>query len=315
MDELALEEGLLGEMRDALLRAQVPTPLTPTQRQRGLEQVIALRSDRPRESAPPPQGGSSRRSPRGRLLWALALAAGLAGGATGVGLTVLRTQPAPLLEREPRAAGVNPGLVPSPSGWLEGESNSLGIQGAFFVVESAGSEIRLPRPPTTRIGDSWAWENPGQGTLCLEGTATQVRNGDYATYWGVSAGFQLCARHDQSDLGTPLGDCPRRALGNLAGFSFTLSGSQIPEHLWVVFMEEMKEKAAYVPLEGPAAGSYKAWFRDARVHYLPNQPAAHPSRIRQILIQVPTQVQGPVPFNFCISNIQPLLASPPGKAE
>ncbi len=205
------------------------------------------------------------------------------------------------------AVGEGIPMMPSTDGWIEDQDNPLGMQGAWYSFASEGSTI------TPKEGDQFV--NDGI-KLHTEGTAAQVMNEDYSTYYGAAIGFDVCAPDDEErtsqgldrDFKYTLGNCPYNE--NLAsvfqGISFNVDGTWESSELRVTFREQNRDESAYV--EVLSAGPVTALASDAQVFYSPSKPGTDVSKIESIHFHIPTNTTSATPFKFDISNVK-IIAS------
>jgi hypothetical protein len=201
-------------------------------------------------------------------------------------------------------------LVPTAdSGWVDSDTNSLGVQGGWYTIGSEGTADLAPAAgaPLTNAGD---------GTLCVSGVAPQVVDGDTATYFGAGIGFDLCVSGaDETPAQTQytLGDCPYNPdlASQLLGIAFSLSGSDVPSELRVVFKEAGRDESAYV-LATP--GENVALVGDASVAHDPDAPPVNRTAIEAIYFLVPGTEDAPTTFDFCVSDVALLVPATTGMA-
>jgi hypothetical protein len=200
-------------------------------------------------------------------------------------------------------------VVAADSGWVDSDTNSLGVQGGWYAIGSEGTADLAPAAgaPLTNAGD---------GTLCVSGVAPQVVDGDTVTYFGAGIGFDLCASgadETPAQVQYAVGDCPYNPdlASQLLGISFSLSGSDVPSELRVVFKEAGRDESAYV-LAGP--GENVALVANAGVAHDPDAPPVNRAAITAIYFLVPAAEDAPTPFDFCISDVALLLPATTGAA-
>jgi len=193
------------------------------------------------------------------------------------------------------------GLELTPSdGWLSGDDNQLGIQGAVFAFADAVSGVGLI-------------EDFEGNRLCLRGTAARVdllctpvtpATDCYGQYFGAAIGLNLNqARNDDATGGDPM---PFDASA-LLGFSFEVSGSAVPATLR--FVVDSADAQFCNPAAKPVRlGSNTFLLRDlARECWAPGAgPTAESvsSRLLRLAWQVVTNPNSAVPFDFCVTNLR-----------
>jgi hypothetical protein len=164
----------------------------------------------------------------------------------------------------------------STNGNVKGEDNDWGLRGSWFTVDDGHTEDLVPQ---------MGYPN-SQGVMCMSGTAAQVIDMDYGEYWGSRSVFQPNTYSNDPEPGNTVD-----TLGNLAtadeiiGFSFTISGDVIPPTL-----------------------RFEVLFTDPTD---PKDAEADPvnrDNIETLQWRVPTNVNSPTPFDFCISGLAPIVA-------
>lgn len=184
-------------------------------------------------------------------------------------------------------------IHPGNDAWLSSEENALGLQGSFYTFASSDSSIEL---------------STDAGKLCLRGQTAQVLDGDYGTYWGAGAGFDLCATGaDDAPPETKytLGSCPfGTRLDEITGVGMTLSG-ELQSEVRITFKEADDSDGPYV--SASETGPVVALFKEAKLAYDPDAPLLNPSNLESIHFKITTKASGPTPFDFCIEDLQILL--------
>lgn len=198
-------------------------------------------------------------------------------------------------------------LAPSPSGWLERDSNPWGAQGAFYVHASLGSTVLEPAPPPGHEGQGWMWRNGGDGRLCLKGSSAGVQDGDFKGRWGVVAGMELChASHTDQDPSRlfSIEQCPWGELDALRGIRFDLEGPKIPSEMRVVFAELGSTENAFVAVYDADPGRQEILLDRARLSYRQPPRPVRREQVRGVEWLVPSRLSEPAHFDFCLKNIE-----------
>ncbi len=112
------------------------------------------------------------------------------------------------------APGTGFELVPV-GGWVAGNTNEAGIQGAFYTISDADE---MPPGVTTITMQDFA---AAGDAICVSGAASQVVGGAFGQYWGGGVALNLA---DPGQM-QPLQGWNR---GNVVGFRYTLTGPTIP---------------------------------------------------------------------------------------
>ena len=154
----------------------------------------------------------------------------------------------------------------------------------------------------------------GRG-MCTSGIAAQVINDAsgapaYSSIWGDIIGFDLNNPGSLSDGITLKSQYDAFAHG-ITGFAFDIDAIPQGGHLRVGFQTLGTENnfaywqgatADLSPLFSP--GHYEIhWPEVGGPFYLPNAPAFAPNLLESVVFHVVSNTGGPVPFNFCISNM------------
>lgn len=192
------------------------------------------------------------------------------------------------------------------AGWVDGASNSLGIQGAVFDVGDPVSKVNLSLDVTQG------------GKACIKGIAAKVdtlctlpqgATGCFAVYFGAYLGENLNQAGDPQklDVGSPM---PFDASG-LKGFSFDVEGPTVPFKGSFRFNAQdatgtnYQSPAATAIVKGSNTMLFSQLFKDAEHSNGPSADGAK-AALTRISWQVVSNQAGAVPFDFCISNVRAL---------
>lgn len=272
--------------------------------------------------APPvAQGGTGGASPNLGQGGTGPLAQGGTGGAPSGG-----TGGAP-------AAGTGLDLVPDPNGFVFANTNALGIQGAFYTAADTGGSTILPATFTGTITN---------GDVCVNGTAAAIPPnpaedpavaGDeflYSQTWGTILGLNLLQPNDAATGAPSMVAQPfNRAVagqGTLAGFTFTLTGTQIPPAASIRFKTTFPSAAgsttastqefclalsAAQPAPNAAGGTtYTATINSQTAEcWNPGGVAFSNAQLLSLQLQIVTSTTAATPFNFCLTDLK-AIATP-----
>jgi hypothetical protein len=193
-------------------------------------------------------------------------------------------------------------------GWVDGASNTLGIQGAFFTYAD-------PTTLTSVMSDTMS-----SSKICISGTAAKVimpctivppATDCYGTYWGAAIGFNLNQPNDPTTMmgGTPV---PFNASA-IKGFAFDVGPgadgtATIPLPSQFRFnIEDATTQYCSPAAKGVKMGSNSYSFTDVEAQCYAPMPGPTATTIQtgvvKISWQVVTNTQSTVPFDFCISNV------------
>jgi hypothetical protein len=189
-------------------------------------------------------------------------------------------------------------LRPNKDGWVALASNGAHVQGAVYTFASMGSTI-VPLTTTTT-----PFTTGEGGKLCVKGESAKVLNMEYSKYYGAGLAFDLCQADPMVQMKYPIGQCP---LGKgVVGINFKLSGATVPVELRVQFHEVSRDESTYVLAK---AGQNEARFADGKVIYNATAPAVNVDKIDAIQFAIPTNEVNPTPFDFCVEDIQFVMAA------
>jgi hypothetical protein len=198
-------------------------------------------------------------------------------------------------------------------------STAANINGAVLLINSANNAATTARGADTT-------------KLCVNGSVGIVPGTppDYTNNWGMQFGFNLNdvppaggggpvadAGADAGDAGAapPAGEAVTSPWtpGNVTGFSFTIEGTDIPAliRVNVAPFDAPADPPFCLELRALTTGTTRA-FRFTEVtsacyNGAGGVPAAPP--LRNVGWQVPADTTAPHTYDFCISNIQPVLGN------
>jgi hypothetical protein len=217
------------------------------------------------------------------------------------------------------------------TGLVVDRAGTTGIDGIAQVIKSP-----LGTTVTSTIKD---------GALCMQGTTVVVPNMDYTNYWGAEIDLDLklvdsngngSAPTPVADAGADAGDAgssgppPARtptgwnaSASNVVGFSFKITGPTVPTAFRFKGLPYGADPAAVTYCNQVAATdgatlninfsqiTFECWNpAGAAVLSMPYPPDNPDGKLlRTISWQVPADVNIPFPFDFCVSEIKPLLAN------
>jgi len=188
-------------------------------------------------------------------------------------------------------------------GWVDGMSNSLGIQGAFFTYAD-------PTTTMTLMSDTMT-----SAKICMKGTAAKVvmpctvvapATDCYGTYWGAAIGFNLNQPNDPVTMmgGTPV---PFNASA-IKGFAFDVDGMTVPLPKDFRFnIEDATTQYCTTTPKGVKPGTNTYLFSDLVSKCYATMPGPTAETIQMGVVkiswQIVTNTSATVPFDFCISNV------------
>jgi len=274
-------------------------------------------------------GSGPRPAPTGAAGAGAGAAPGVGGGApTGAGGT---TDPgagatagtAPTGGTDPGAAGGagggTPGvpsegipLVPDDGGWVDGASNTLGIQGAMFsyadettLATMEGTCEKCESPMTILPGPPVA--------VCIKGTAAKVdlmcdpvppATDCYGTFWGAAIGLNL---NQPIDPTTGMGSDPMpfdAAAAGIKGFTFEISGDNPPTSLRFKVEDSSGEYCTTSATPVKVGANTFTFDQLVTQCWTTGGTPSTGNGLLKIAWQVVTNSSSAVPFDFCVSNVR-----------
>jgi hypothetical protein len=202
---------------------------------------------------------------------------------------------------DPALSGAAPALGSGTSllvkeDWVDGATNGVGVQGAFFVYVDHSNVTTISATP----GES-------ETGYCVAGTAAQVVNMDFGNYFGAVAAVNLS---QQPGVATP-GGYDADAHG-VVGFGFDIKGDTGGALRFVV-------KALGVH-DGYCINNVPECATDCSVEFdlnemtqncwTPGGPLPPTTSLAALEWQITTNENEPVPFDFCIENLHAVLGAP-----
>jgi hypothetical protein len=184
-------------------------------------------------------------------------------------------------------------------GRVTAQSNGIGVSGEFYVASDGDTG-----------GPSIVTSNLTGSEVCIQGVAgpVSVDSGglaDYAGDWGVVVGLNLAQQ------GTVRGPwSTSTSLGNVVGFSFVITGTEIPDTLRFT-MSSPDGSAQYCAAANAQSGVAKAitlgelatecWSIGTGV----SAPLAGP--FGNVEWGIPTVTDAAIPFDFCVTELQGIV--------
>lgn len=199
-------------------------------------------------------------------------------------------------------------LTPT-DGWVDGMSNTIGVQGAMFSYSDDTSGMGL----TPDFTGSNACIKGAAAKVDLKCTPMAPATDCYGQFWGAAIGLNLNQPTVMTD-GMAMGGDPMPYDGSaLKGFAFEVSGSMVPAPKDIRFkVEGPSGEFCNVSTTKPIkAGANTFMFDDLiTACWKPVMGAATGTTVKGSLIKIAWQVvtnsASTVPFDFCISNVRAL---------
>jgi hypothetical protein len=191
------------------------------------------------------------------------------------------------------SCGTGEGLALTPvrgsagaTGWIGGETNCVGIQGAVQTLnDTSGSTITLDLAELDA------------GHICVSGHAEQVLGGDFANDWGASIDVQL------NNPGTGYAYPYDASTYGVDGFAFTLSGTDVPAEVRSELIVDSAQTQYCKRI--CASGSQSILVTQAHEECWTGDTGLTPSATSLYYLRflLPASADGDVTFDFCIDSL------------
>jgi hypothetical protein len=201
---------------------------------------------------------------------------GAGAGTGGSGGTSCGTGEGLALTSEPGTAGV--------TGWIEGDNNCVGIQGAVQVgADLAGSTITLTET---------------DGKICVSGYAARVVASDFDSYWGAMVTVQL------NNPGTGAALPYNATTYGVDGFSFSIVGEAVPPEIRPTLIVSTSTIDQYCK-RICAAGDQSMLLSQAHLDCWEGSAGATPSptTLTTLRFSIPSVTTDDTLFDFCIEDL------------
>ena len=198
-------------------------------------------------------------------------------------------------------AGAAP--IEAAAGWVAGDRNTAGVQGAFYTFSDADAGGGSTISPATFMAVA-------SGPLCAEGTAAQVpaatecpgANDCFGTYWGAGIGLNL----NQATT-TPNPPMPYDAVvQGVQGFSFTVGGTNVPAAMRFKVKVDGDASDYCVPIT-PGVNNVRFDNLHENCWLGSTGPTPDPTGLTAIQWQVTTNDISATPYHFCVENLSAIL--------
>lgn len=192
--------------------------------------------------------------------------------------------------------------------------NPYGIRGGGFLARSSSGN-------TITVGDD-------AGKICISGTLDEVPNGNYSQYWGVEVGFNLNQTAPDDGAGGEGGvggaagaggagpDLAEPWLpGSVIGFSFVIEGRAIDlvrfKSLPAGYDPALESSVFCKSVTATSGGVNDALFSQMTQYCWntgPNLALPTAAGLANLSWQLPADVGVVRPFDWCLSELRPLVA-------
>ena len=177
------------------------------------------------------------------------------------------------------------------NGYISGPSNIGNVHGYWYTFHDTGTSTILPSSFAT-----------AGANICVTGNAAQYTNG--GLNWGSAVGFNA---NQAAGTNPPLSAWNATAAG-IAGFRFTLTGSQVPSSIQVNVTVAGSTASYCSKLSGVTAGTSQAVIFGSVTQNCFNSGGSHPivdpTKIEAIQLQVSSVSGSVTAFDFCVSSVQ-----------
>jgi hypothetical protein len=146
--------------------------------------------------------------------------------------------------------------------------------------------------------------------LCLRGSEAPVPNGDYSNYWGVELTLELNQARDGSGAALAWDPAP----GKVIGLAFRTTGAALPGALTVRAQPTGTDAATQSfchDVDVSTGPRYEVRWDEIRLSCFdaPNgQPISDYPTLQTLTWTIPASETQAYSFDFCITDLQPLLA-------
>ncbi len=216
----------------------------------------------------------------------------------------------------PIGMGLN--IIPNAMGFVEGATNGLGIQGAFFIAHDGVNAAGMP----TTTGSTMTVSYATAGQVCVNGNFPAIPPnpavvGDflYSTNWGGGVGMNLRQVIPAGGMALPASGWPRTTpAGTVTGFNYTLTaqaGSTLPTLRFTVDFVGKDPGATFcqaLPLGATTAilaSTIQSCWGDPLLPTPVPLPGADLLTIQWSII--PNTLTA-TPFNFCLSGVSAVVS-------
>lgn len=193
------------------------------------------------------------------------------------------------------ASGNSVPITPDPTGWVEGSTNVVGIQGAWYSYNDCTTS---PGDCTmNQIPVEGSFDNVG-GKMCTSGTTAAVADQtEFSLKWGAGIGLDL-----NNSGGTDAMKMPYDATAHgVVGFSFTISGTNATGLRFNITSVAAGDNSHFV---SAAMGENTVMFSDAmQGSWVTTKTPLDPTQLLAIQFQIPSVLNQSVAFDFCVENL------------
>ena len=194
----------------------------------------------------------------------------------------------------PAASG--PDLLVS-SGWVDGATNGLEIQGAFFTYQD-------PSGRTIIAGDA----AESASGYCVSGTSAEVLDANFGGTWGAVAALNL-----RQEVGSTAAGSYDATAHGVAGFGFDIVGDTGGALRFVIKQFSVHDGFCINNVPDCAMGCSVQYRIDELTQncWTPGGALPNAAALQALEWQIVTKEGAETPFNYCIENIHAVMADAP----
>jgi hypothetical protein len=182
------------------------------------------------------------------------------------------------------------------AGWVDGSSNGLDIQGAFFTYQDGSGR--------TVIANDAAESQTG---YCVSGASAEVVGGDFSGTWGAVAALNL-----SQEVGVDIAGSYDAAAHGVLGFGFDIVGDTGGALRFVVKQYGVHDGFCINNVPDCAAGCSVEYRLDELTQncWMAGGPAPAASSLAAIEWQIVPKEGEETPFDYCIENLHAVVEEP-----
>lgn len=200
-----------------------------------------------------------------------------------------------MIEMPPAAEGTGTDLVAT-AGWVDGNTNGLEIQGAFFTYQDGSGR--------TLIANDAAESQTG---YCVSGTSAEVLGGDFSGTWGAVAALNL-----NQEVGVDTAGSYDAAAHGVVGFGFDIVGDTGGALRFVVKQYSVHDGFCINNVPECALGCSVQYRIDELTQNCWEAGGAAPvaSSLSALEWQIVPKEDAETPFDYCIENLHAIVEAP-----
>jgi hypothetical protein len=196
----------------------------------------------------------------------------------------------------PTASG--PDLLVS-SGWVDGATNGLEIQGAFFTYQD-------PTGRTTIAADAAA----STSGYCVSGVSAEVLDANFGGTWGAVAALNL-----RQEVGSTAAGSYDAAAHGVAGFAFDIVGDTGGALRFVIKQFSVHDGFCINNVPDCGLGCSVQYRIDELTQncWTPGGVLPNAAALQALEWQIVAKAGAETPFDYCIENLHAVMADAPAE--